>query len=286
MHSSTAFPFQLCLDNGKGALMATMYDQCFLCGHGAEYSKSGRTKTFTCLNCGMYELTRDAQAFLPSALSSEFAPQRSIISGYVREWSDNPIHEGIPLQLTVNILREILQSPEIPTNISQQLDKLLLHIYWQTHHLGQEVPVILQQPAVGYASSEDELRSLYEGLTRLQYIEAKLTICGGIGGIDRDVIFRGAFDRPGFLKACRLTIEGMQRVEQFIVAEVTPTHPGMQHLVFQGPVSQVNIAQDNATIITTADPTPPLCMTQAGGQGSINYQAGRDIHIRREEDDA
>jgi hypothetical protein len=186
--------------------------------------------TFCCPNCGQYDMTLDAYLF-HEGLLQPYTDRFYLISGALREYTDQG---GSSLRITEASLDQLLAAPWIPRTIRAKQEKLLHHLYLRTQSFGQYIDIRYPEwLALAYANNVEELLALFRALESRGYIIAKLAY--GIAGI-------------------MLTAEGIEHIEEQSKMPSNETNSAApQHIVFNGPVGQLNIAQDHATIHVTGE---------------------------------
>ena len=169
-----------------------MNRECIFCGNNTEATNfSGMDGWHVkCPNCGIYNLTEEAQYDLPSEIRSS---KRYLISGLLRERSDLNITDVI----TTGNFKAIFDS-NVPKTIRQKLDKLLSYLYRKTQQLDELINVDLNQYAIGYAKNSDELRNMLNALVEEGYLR----------------------NPTGTLYA--LTLKGIERAEN-LISHITPS---------------------------------------------------------------
>lgn len=116
-----------------------------------------------CPNCGKYLLDSDSLMDLPA--EKKFAPNRHLLSGYIREMND---YKEIPTISFTNYIT-LLSHSIIPTSPLQKIEKLVQFTYRQTNTLYQSVPIPLS-PSVAYCLNQDELIAVIRAAGDMGYL--------------------------------------------------------------------------------------------------------------------
>ncbi len=131
--------------------------------------------SITCPNCGDYSITCDAIEDLPQHLEGKYKNKKHLISGLLREQSEYKLKNEV---ITSENYLEMLNSPKIPINLSEKIDKLLLYIHNHTSTFMGKVLIDHHQPAIAYAMDSKELENLLKALVGLIYIVEQQHIAG------------------------------------------------------------------------------------------------------------
>ena len=152
----------------------------------------------SCSNCGKYKIAHQALKLIPNELKDNYFYKKHIMSGYIREMTDNGAHLDI---INVNNFTNLINNDTIPKTIIEKSDKLLLHILRKSKHMFDEIKVSSNQPAIAYARTEAEFTSNFEALKQFGYINySKVTV------FTED-------DEDEIAMRCSLTIQGIKRAQ-------------------------------------------------------------------------
>lgn len=174
-------------------------DNCVFCGLHIKWSVGQNlVVNASCSNCGNYKIAHQALKLIPNELMDKYSDRKHIMSGYIREATDNDVRLDI---INVNNFTNLINNEAIPRTIIEKADKLLLHILRKSRHVFDEVNVLLGQPAIAYSKTEADFINNFEALRQLGYINySKVTVF--TENDEEEIALR-----------CSLTIEGLKRAQ-------------------------------------------------------------------------
>lgn len=139
-------------------------DNCIFCG----WEVKGVEEIINCPNCGIYEITREANEDLPHELERNLKSKKHLISGYIRETNEL----GLKLDLiTRNNIEQLYNNSFIPNNPKEKLDKIMRYLYRRTSYFGEGIELDINMCAISYAVNREEFYSLIQLLIQMDYID-------------------------------------------------------------------------------------------------------------------
>jgi hypothetical protein len=131
-------------------------------------TEPGLTVIISCKNCGQYMIHYDILPIITSSLKD----QRYILSGLIRENTDEHrptfvIQASIPDNFASYI--------SLPTDLFEQMDRILMYIYKKTNFGGEYVIIENTECAIAYAKNISEFNFLLSKLIELEHIEKSET---------------------------------------------------------------------------------------------------------------
>ena len=168
---------------------------CIFCGLDASLREDFNKEIYyvDCINCGKYQIIREAFEDLPTLLNGRYNDKKHLISGFFREMTEI----NMPTEVITNDnVESLFVNSKIPNILMEKMDKLLSYFYRKTETLYQEIVIDItkQQSAIGYAKNMRELESMIYALSELGYLKVEGR---GMGG-----------------RVCVLTLSGFSRSEK------------------------------------------------------------------------
>lgn len=169
--------------------------KCLLCNYKARHNENEIREfihEYNCRRCGEYILSQVVEMNLEKP--SEFDDKKYILSGHVREC--NKIGKK-PEFLLVKDIQNAINFSNKPSDISDSIDRILLHIYNSNNAYNDYLFINWQEYPIAYAKNYKEFLYLLSKCVEFKYLESK-----GINGTD--------FNNKDY----RLTIKGIKRCEK------------------------------------------------------------------------
>lgn len=128
----------------------------------------GLTVTLSCKNCGQYIIHYD----ILQKITSDLKDQKYILSGLIRENTDEHRPTFV---IQTSILDNLTSFISLPTDLFEQMDRILMYIYKKTNFAGESVIIENTECAIAYAKNINEFKFLLSKLIELGYIEKSET---------------------------------------------------------------------------------------------------------------
>jgi len=144
---------------------------CLFCGSEIIDSTHAVREIFIykCKICGDVHITPEAC----SRINHQYSNYKPIFSGYIRYRTEYKLK---PIEILSNNIEHILNSANIPSNVPEKLDRILLYLEFKTEHAGQSVNIDFNVDyPIAFAKNFKEFNFLIEQLKELGYIENEAT---------------------------------------------------------------------------------------------------------------
>jgi nucleoside 2-deoxyribosyltransferase len=173
---------------------------CILCDSACkEINDSLGFSYIECLNCGRYSLARSDKSSFHLMLKNQLGNKLHLISGYIRESSNE---KSKPIILNTESVNVILKNSNIPQTINDNFNKLLIYLNNRTEYLGHYIEYE-EHPAIAYALNIIELRKLILALEKNNY--AKIFYKS-----------KGTNNSDGIFGRLSLTIDGIKEADRLL----------------------------------------------------------------------
>lgn len=131
-------------------------------------TEPGLTVIISCKNCGQYMIPYDILPIITSSLKD----QRYILSGLIRENTDEHRPTFV---IQASILDNLTSYISLPTDLFEQMDRILMYIYKKTNFGGEYVIIENTEYAIAYDKNINEFNFLLSKLIELGHIEKSET---------------------------------------------------------------------------------------------------------------
>ena len=131
-------------------------------------AEPGLTVTLSCKNCGQYIIHYD----ILQRIASDLKDQKYILSGLIRENTDEHRPTFV---IQASILDNLTSYISLPTDLFEQMDRILMYIYKKTNFGGEYVIIENTEYAIAYAKNINEFNFLLSKLIELGHIEKSET---------------------------------------------------------------------------------------------------------------
>lgn len=150
---------------------------CQLCGNAIErsYQTSRDLFSYRCPVCGNVDISPEAVL----AINRELRSLKHLLSGFTRERTELQLP---PIIILSSNAKELASGANIPKNISDKLDQLLLYFERESDFPGKTVKVVTEREyPIAYAKNAHELLYLLKQLESLEWI-GHVTVTGEVDG--------------------------------------------------------------------------------------------------------
>ena len=145
--------------------------KCIFCGRDiTDFTSSEREiSIYRCEICGDVRITPEAR----SSINSQYSNIKYLFSGYIRYRTEYKLG---PIEILSNNIEYIINSSNIPSNIPEKLDRILLYLELKTEFAGQSVKINYNTDyPIAFARNFDEFNFLILQLKALGFIENEST---------------------------------------------------------------------------------------------------------------
>lgn len=147
-------------------------ENCPICGVHIQqtYPTDRDIYQYSCPVCGRVNITAEAI----SSFSSKAKGLNHLVSGFTRERTELNLQ---PIDIFSTNIKELLSGINIPSNISEKLDRLLLFLEKKSDFGGKLIEIDSRTAySVVYGKNQREFNFLIDQLKALQYIECSSTL--------------------------------------------------------------------------------------------------------------
>lgn len=144
-----------------------MNTNCFLCNAAIPQTSTDDRDTYTykCPTCGYVKITEEAVI----GFSGHLKGINYLLSGFTRERTESGQRPVVIL--STNAL-QLANGPQVPKNVTEKLDHILLYLEKKSNFAGQAVPLDIETAyPIAYAKNSKEFRFLVDQLIAQKLIE-------------------------------------------------------------------------------------------------------------------
>ncbi len=178
---------------------------CIFCGEkmSTKHLSDARILSCTCPDCGQYQIDMNAFLNLLSRLEKEDSGNEHIFSGVIREL--NNYNRAIDT-ITLDNYKALLSMTNIPHNINDKLNKIILYVFDRSEYLFQEIELNNRIKSIGYAKNRTEFKNMVDLLCE----RGDLKLMGGARQNEYALIL------DGIIRAEKLQTQNIQSNQCFV----------------------------------------------------------------------
>ena len=178
---------------------------CIFCGEmmNTNFLPTQDILSCTCPDCGSYQIEMYAFLNLAHHLVKEYIGKKHIFSGIIRELNN---YDRAVDTITIDNYQALLHMTNIPHNINDKLDKIILYVFDRSEYLFHEIELNENTKSIGYAKNKIEFKNMINLLCE----RGDLKIEGGMGNI------KYALTLDGINRAENLQTQNIQSNQCFV----------------------------------------------------------------------